>query len=109
MIVSKVSGTSVELEWRPPLSEGWSPVIGYVIEMTESGGAGGGSGAWVKVGYVSGRETKFTVAGLTEGGSYFFRVFAENKSGLSRPLQSDCITPSQPIGMFNIRRFCVNA
>jgi len=87
----------LELEWRPPLSEGWSPVIGYVIEMTDTGAAGG-SGAWVKVGYVSGRETRFTVAGLTEGGSYFFRVFAENKSGLSRPLQSDCVTPSPPIG-----------
>jgi len=53
---------------------------------------------WLKVGYVSNRETKFTVAGLAEGASYFFRVFAENRSGLSRPLQSDCVTPTQPLG-----------
>ena len=93
IIVSKVSASSLELEWRPPLNDGSSPVIGYVIEMTESG-----SGAWVKVGYVPSRETRFTVAGLTEGGNYFFRVFAESHAGLSRPLQSDCVTPSQPIG-----------
>jgi len=93
IIISKVSAHSLELEWRPPISDGGSPVVGYVIEMTESG-----SGAWVKVGYVSSRETKFTVAGLTEGGNYFFRVFAESRAGLSRPLQSDCITPSAPIG-----------
>jgi titin len=92
IIVSKVSASSLELEWRPPLSDGGSPVIGYVIEMTESG-----SGAWVKVGYVPSRETRFTVAGLTEGGNYFFRVFAESHAGLSRPLQSDCVTPSQPV------------
>jgi len=55
---------------------------------------------WLKVGYVSNRETKFTVAGLAEGASYFFRVFAENRSGLSRPLQSDCVTPTQPLGTF---------
>jgi len=95
MIVSKVSSHSLELEWRPPLGDGGSPVLGYVVEMTESGGGGGGQ--WVKVGYVSGRETRFTVAGLADAASYFFRVLAENRSGLSRPLQSDCVTPSQPL------------
>jgi len=94
--VSKVSPHSLELEWRPPLGDGGSPVLGYVVEMTESGSGG----QWVKVGYVSNRETRFTVAGLSEGASYFFRVFAENRAGLSRPLQSDCITPSQPLGMY---------
>jgi len=97
IIVSKVSAHSLELEWRPPLGDGGSPVLGYVVEMTESGSGG----QWVKVGYVSNRETRFTVAGLAEGASYFFRVFAENRAGLSRPLQSDCVTPSQPLGTSN--------
>jgi len=97
IIVSKVSAHSLELEWRPPLSDGGSPVLGYVVEMTESGSGG----QWVKVGYLSNRETKFTVAGLSEGASYFFRVFAENRAGLSRPLQSDCVTPTQPLGTSN--------
>ena len=97
IIVSKVSAHSMELEWRPPLGEGGSPVLGYVVEMTESGTGG----QWVKVGYVSNRETRFTVAGLAEGASYFFRVFAENRAGLSRPLQSDCVTPTQPLGTSN--------
>jgi len=44
--VSKVSPHSLELEWRPPLGDGGSPVLGYVVEMTESGSGG----QWVKVG-----------------------------------------------------------
>jgi hypothetical protein len=44
IIVSKVSPHSLEIEWRAPINEGGSPVVGYVVEMTESGG-----GAWVKV------------------------------------------------------------
>jgi len=46
IIVSKVSPHSLELEWRPPLGDGGSPVLGYVVEMTESGSGG----QWVKVG-----------------------------------------------------------
>ena len=59
--------------------------------MSESGGV------WKKVGYTSSRDTKFTIAGLVEGSNYFFRVCAENSFGVSRPLQSDCVVPSQPL------------
>lgn len=91
IIVTKVSAHSLEIEWRPPLHDGGSPVKGYIIEMSESGGS------WKKVGYTSSRDTKFTIAGLVEGNNYFFRVFAENARGLSQPLQSDSVVPSQPI------------
>ena len=95
LIVTKVSTTSLEIEWRPPVHDGGHPIQGYVIEMTgESGG-----GAWKKVGYTHNRDTRFTIAGLVEGANYFFRVMAENSSGLSRPLQSDCVVPSAPVGM----------
>lgn len=91
IIVTKVSTQSLEIEWRPPLHNGDSPVKGYIIEMSESGGP------WRKVGYTSSRDTRFTIAGLVEGNNYFFRVFAENSRGISQPLQSDCVVPSQPI------------
>ena len=84
------------IEWRPPLDDGGSDIHGYVVEMSE------GFGQWRKVGYTSGRETRFTIAGLTEGSSYFFRVLAENDLGLSRPLQSDCVVPSPPVSEYYV-------
>lgn len=90
IIVNKMSSTSLQIEWRPPLDDGGSPVLGYVVEMSAKGGN------WQKVGYTSGHDTRFTVAGLEEGSEYFFKVSAENAAGLSRPLQSDCVVPSKP-------------
>jgi len=92
MIITKVSTHSLEIEWRAPVHDGGHPVQGYVIEMSESGGS------WKKVGYTHNKDTRFTIAGLSEGSNYFFRVMAENVSGLSRPLQSDCVVPSTPAG-----------
>ena len=92
MIVTKVSSTSLMIEWRPPLDDGGIPIIGYAVEMSE------GAGVWRKVGYTPSRHTQFTIAGLGEGKVYFFRVFAENEQGLSRPLQSDSVVPTTPAG-----------
>ena len=96
MVINKNSASSVTLEWRPPLEDGGVAIRSYIIEMCESGGP------WKTVGYSSSHETSFTVAGLREGTNYFFRVSAENAFGRSRPLQSDCITASQPIGMITL-------
>ena len=90
IIVNKMSSTSLQIEWRPPLDDGGSPVLGYVVEMSAKGGT------WQKVGYTSSHDTRYTVAGLEEGAEYFFKVSAENSVGLSRPLQSDCVVPSKP-------------
>ena len=92
IIVNKMSPTSLQIEWRPPLDDGGAPILGYVVEMSKKGGL------WQKVGYTSNRETRYTVAGLVEGSDYFFRVSAENSLGVSKPLQSDCVVPSKPRG-----------
>ena len=91
MIVTKVSDKALEIEWRPPVDDGGAHIMGYVIEMSEGGGT------WRRVGYTGSRETKFTIAGLAEGMSYFFRVSAETQIGLSVPLQSDCVIPTKPM------------
>jgi titin len=90
MIIKKLTERSVQLEWRPPLDEGGAGISGYMVEMSESGGP------WRRVGYVNARETRYTVAGLQEGLTYFFRVAAENAVGFSAPLQSDCVIPTKP-------------
>jgi len=91
IIINKVSAHSLQVEWRPPMDDGGEPVLGYAIEMSEGGSS------WKKVGYTSCRDTRFTIAGLTEGATYFFRVSAENAQGFSKPLQSDCVVPTKPI------------
>ena len=98
LIVTKQTPSSLTLEWQPPLTDGGSPISGYIVEMCEA------DGNWRRVGYTSGRETNFTVAGLTEGDHYFFKITAENALGLSRPLQSDAIVPSRPAGRHTLFR-----
>lgn len=70
-----------------------------MVEMSSPGGS------WKKVGYTASRETQFTIAGLHEGENYFFRVAAENSLGLSKPLQSDVVTPTRPVGMYGFSMF----
>ena len=90
MIIKKVTDRSVQIEWRPPMDDGGTGISGYIVEMSESGGT------WRRVGYVNSRETRYTIAGLQEGLTYFFRVAAENAIGFSAPLQSDCVIPTKP-------------
>ena len=90
LIVTKLSATSLMIEWRCPLDDGGSPVIGYSVEMSE------GSGEWRRIGFTPSRQQAFTINALEEGNAYFFRVFAENEVGMSRPLQSDCVVPTKP-------------
>ncbi len=94
MILKKLTPRALQIEWRQPLDDGGSPVVGYIIEMSESGGP------WKRVGYTSVRDTKYTISGLTEGCTYFFRVAAENAVGYSHSLQSDCVVPSRPASKY---------
>jgi predicted phage tail protein len=69
----------VALAWRPPTSDGGSPVSGYMIYQGAS--PGGETGTPVSGAPVMG--TSYTVTGLTNGTTYYFRVVAVNAAGLS--------------------------
>ena len=58
MVLTKLSSHSMQLEWRPPMSDGGDVIRGYVIEMSQ------GIGNWRKVGYTTKHETSYTVAGM---------------------------------------------
>ena len=73
-------------------------ITGYLVEMCES------NKQWQKVAYISGvNNTEFTVGGLEKSGEYFFRISAENASGFSQPLQTDCISTCKQTGMYSSR------
>lgn len=74
----------VDLVWRPPISDGGSPITGYIVEKREKG-----TGQWVKAIDVppplAGDECKATVPNLDENCEYEFRVKAVNAAGPGEP------------------------
>uniref|UniRef100_A0A8D8XJT9 Twitchin n=1 Tax=Cacopsylla melanoneura TaxID=428564 RepID=A0A8D8XJT9_9HEMI len=69
----------VDLQWTPPLSDGGSPITGYIVEVKDK------SGNWEKAVVVPAGETSCTVPGLIEGETYQFQVKAVNAAGPGEP------------------------
>merc|ERR1712098_42097 len=65
-------------------SDGGTPLTGYVIERREEG-----MHSWMYCGRTDAAVMHYTCAGLYEKREYYFRVYAENKIGRSKPLDSD--------------------
>ena len=68
-----VSGTSVNLTWSAPASDGGSPLIDYKVEYKRST-----DGAWQIFDDGIGKNLNATVTGLDAGTSYDFRVSGIN-------------------------------
>ena len=73
----------VDLEWKPPRSDGGAPITGYIIEKKPKN-----STFWEEALRVEGDVAKGTVPNLTEGEEYEFRITAVNKAGPSEPSDS---------------------
>ncbi|XP_058812494.1 twitchin isoform X4 [Topomyia yanbarensis] len=69
----------VKLAWQPPVSDGGSPVTGYVVEVKDK------YGEWERKMQVPATATEATVPDLMEGQKYEFRVRAINDAGPSDP------------------------
>ena len=94
--VLDIQRDSATIEWMPPKSDGGIPLKNYIIEMREAKRA-----TWKKVTTVEPNITSYCLQKLVENVDYFFRVFAENKIGISEPLEMDKpITIKSPYGMF---------
>ena len=70
----------MSLSWEPPVSDGGSPVTGYIVEKKESP-----VGRWTRANRVPTKETHFKVSDLMEDQKYEFRVSAENAAGVGKP------------------------
>lgn len=73
---------SVTLSWKPPESDGGSPVKGYIIQIQDEG-----SSEWHKINDIDSLQTttEFTVTGLRELKRFHFRIIAVNHIGESDP------------------------
>lgn len=66
----------------------------YIVEKRENR-----KGKWTPVEKVSKNITELDVKRLEEGKEYYFRVRAENKKGVSEPLETEkSIVPKSPFG-----------
>uniref|UniRef100_A0A670HYW5 Titin n=1 Tax=Podarcis muralis TaxID=64176 RepID=A0A670HYW5_PODMU len=78
--VTDVTRSSVSLTWSPPLYDGGSKIVGYIVERKPYNEAG--DGRWLKCNYTIVSENSFTVTALSEGEEYEFRVLAKNAAGV---------------------------
>ncbi|ESO99757.1 hypothetical protein LOTGIDRAFT_58567, partial [Lottia gigantea] len=70
----------VSLSWKPPESDGGSPITGYFVERSDASGR-----SWIPVNKVAVQDLNYRVNDLFEGNQYEFRVRAENAKGVSEP------------------------
>lgn len=96
--VSSVSAESCVLTWAEPEDDGGTDITNYIVEKRESG-----TTAWQLVNS-SVKRTQIKVTHLTKYMEYTFRVSAENRFGVSKPLESTPIVAEHPFGkkMFNL-------
>ena len=88
-----VEKTSVTLQWKPPLSDGGSPITEYVFEQKES------RGSWTKVASVPKDELTYEAMDLDTKTNYDFRVKAKNKFGVGPPLETEStVRPKSKFG-----------
>lgn len=66
----------MKLFWRAPEHDGGSPITGFVIEQRDDL-----VGIWTLASKADADVMSATIAGLTEGQTYFFRVAAVNECG----------------------------
>ena len=83
LTICKQTEDSCQLSWKRPNDDGGCPISGYRIFKREHFRR-----SWQEVGKVPSNTLEFNVQYLIENTAYDFRVCAENKNGLSEPLES---------------------
>ena len=100
--MTEVDAGRLSLAWDKPLSDGGSPITGYVVEIFRSGSGSG----YTRAAQVDGTNSSVELTGLTEGEFYFVRVFAENLVGLSKKgcELDEPICAKAPQSTYNVQR-----
>lgn len=75
-----VSKKNVSLTWEPPLSDGGTPIIGYLVEQKQTS-----STRWVQLTKSPIPELTYDVTDVIENQEYEFRVSAKNAEGVGPP------------------------
>ncbi|CAK6970211.1 myomesin-1 [Scomber scombrus] len=68
------------VSWKQPAVDGGNSILGYFVDRCEVG-----TTHWIQCNDTPIKFARFPVTGLVEGRSYYLRVRAVNKCGMSRP------------------------
>merc|ERR1712096_323443 len=71
---------SITIKWDVPEQNGGSKIVGYHVERLKNKGS-----RWARCNEEPINDTQYRIIGLSEGGFYEFRVYAENAAGISLP------------------------
>lgn len=82
--IVNMTNKTITLSWKPPISTGGAELTAYILEKQETH-----IKKWVRIETLEPHITTYTVHNLSEKHEYFFRVYAENKAGLSPPLETE--------------------
>lgn len=93
--ISGITSESCVLTWAEPTDDGGSDITNYIVEKRESGQT-----SWQVVNSSVKRPT-IRVTHLTKYMEYTFRVCAENKFGVSKPVESQAIVAEHPFSKYN--------
>uniref|UniRef100_A0A3P8P0Y4 Myosin, light chain kinase a n=1 Tax=Astatotilapia calliptera TaxID=8154 RepID=A0A3P8P0Y4_ASTCA len=85
LVVSEIARDSITLVWEPPVSDGGSNIINYIVEKCPTT-----SDRWIRAGQTT--DCSITIINIFGKAKYQFRVIAENQFGLSPPSE-----PTEPI------------
>lgn len=77
-VAYNVTSDGMTIRWETPGFDGGSPILGYHVEKKDRN-----SLLWQKVNSTIISNKEYRITGLIEGLEYSFRVYAENKAGLS--------------------------
>ena len=92
--------STADLAWKPPKSDGGSPLTSYIIESKPSNRS-----SWTQSGKVKGDQTTLTVPDLRLDTEYVFRVTAVNSEGQSSPLEGkETAKPKKKISEYYLSR-----
>jgi titin len=88
--ITNVTRSTVDLSWSQPNPSNDVPITNYFIEKFRDG-------IWIKVARLPPTSTSLKVFNLIENKEVLFRVSAENRFGVSEPLQSMHCKPSRSL------------
>ncbi|KAK5920273.1 hypothetical protein CgunFtcFv8_024100 [Champsocephalus gunnari] len=99
VVISDIDADACSLAWNKPLEDGGSSITNYVVEKCDLG-----RGDWVTATSSGGQKTSCRLGKLIPGKDYAFRIRAENRFGMSDPMQSERMVakfpfdvPSEPL------------
>jgi hypothetical protein len=86
--ITNVTRSTVDLSWTSSSTTNDIPMTNYFVEKFRDG-------IWIKVARLPSTSTSLKVFNLIENKETLFRVSAENRFGVSQPLQSMHVKPSR--------------